>query len=83
MLKESQAECESEEMESEEEISPHAPSAVAVRIGKLKEATLAAVKKRERLTQPLFWSLFRSEVDSIKKRKERDRLIRQVFLGIE
>ncbi len=46
------------------------------RIDRLKDATKRAIQKRERLPQPLFWSLFLHEVESIKsqRRKKRDKL---------
>ena len=61
----------------------HEPSAVAKRISRLKNASLSAIGKRERLAQPLFWSLFQSEIEEIRKKKSEERLLRKILLGIE
>ena len=54
-------------------------SALASEVKRLHEASLRAMDKRARLPQPLFWSLFHSQVRSIKQRKDRDRLVRSIL----
>lgn len=56
------------------------PTAIARSVERLKKATFGAVAKREKLPQPLFWSLFCVEVAELRKRKERQRVLRQLFL---
>ncbi len=46
---------------------------LALRLSKLKKATLAAIRKRENLPHVLFWSLFHSEVSQIRERRQRER----------
>ncbi len=62
------------ELESERE-------KVSLRLGRLRDATISVVRRRERVPQPLFWSLFHAEVSEIKKRKEREREAREKLLG--
>lgn len=57
-------------------------SLLAERVRRLREATVRAATARERLPQPLFWSLFRSEIDAIKKRKAQKRAV-SAALGIK
>lgn len=54
---------------------------VAQKLERLRGATLGVLKRRERVPQPLFWSLFHAEVSEIKKRKERERRARSALLG--
>jgi hypothetical protein len=49
------------------------PSSLAVRVRRLQDVTVRAVAARERLPQPLFWSVFRAELNEIKLRKARER----------
>ena len=56
-------------------------SELAESVERLREATIGAAERRERLPQPLFWSLFRSEVERIKRRKAKVRAVSQA-LGI-
>ena len=42
-------------------------------LDRLKGATLNVIRARERLPQPLFWSLFHAEMLSIKKRRRKQR----------
>jgi hypothetical protein len=59
-------------------------SRVAERVERLRDATVKAAERRERLPQPLFWSLFRSEVEAIKKRKARARALSAALgIGVE
>ena len=48
-------------------------SILSNRLDRLKHATLNAIKRRERLPQPLFWSLFHAEVEDIKAKREKKR----------
>jgi hypothetical protein len=54
-------------------------SFVAKEINRLKIATIEASKERERLPQPLFWSLFHSALADVRAAKERDRLINDLL----
>lgn len=56
---------------------------VSTRLERLRENTLGVIKRRERVPQPLFWSLFHAELAEIKKRKERERKARLALLGTE
>lgn len=60
---------------------PPGRTALAERLDRLKQATFRTVTRRERLPQPLFWSLFHSEVREIKRKKDELRLARKAFLG--
>ena len=51
-------------------------SPVAEEIDDLKTTILRLAKDRERLPQPLFWSLFNSRLKDIKKHKELARLMK-------
>ena len=48
-------------------------------IENLKATTFRLAEERERLPQPLFWSLFNSKLKEIKKEKEVRRILREVF----
>ena len=61
---------------------PQPPSAVALKLKKLKSASFKAAQARERLPQPLFWSLFLTEVSELKKKKEEKRLLDRILLGV-
>jgi len=56
---------------------------IAARLETLKKATLAAAAKRERLPQPLFWSLFHSQIKEIRASKERLREASELLSGGE
>ena len=51
------------------------PSPIAARVRMLKDSALAAGEKHSRLPQTLFWSLFHSEVNEIKRKKARKKLL--------
>lgn len=51
------------------------PSYAAREIQRLKTATIEAAEKRERLPQPLFWSLFHSALNNVREQKERERAL--------
>jgi len=57
---------------------PPGPTDIAIRVQALKSAAVNAAAKRDRLPRTLFWSLFHTEIEVIKKRKERRRIL-QVF----
>jgi hypothetical protein len=61
------------------EVTSDKRSIVAQRVADLKNSTLQAVAKRERLPQQLFWSLFSSRLDEIKREKERTRRLTEFF----
>jgi hypothetical protein len=52
---------------------------IARRLDKIRSATIQAAEKRGRLPQPLFWSLFHSEIAQLKKEKELRRLLQEVL----
>ena len=56
---------------------------VSSRLERLRENTLGVIKRRERVPQPLFWSLFHAELAEIKKRKAQERKARLALLGTE
>lgn len=51
----------------------------AKEIANLHERILRLAHERERLPQPLFWSLFNSRINDIKKQKELSRLLDDVL----
>ena len=60
---------------SEDDLKPKEMSGVAKEIQRLKTATIRAAQNRERLPQPLFWSLFHSSLKEVREAKEQERLI--------
>ena len=54
-------------------------SQTAKEIADLQERILRLANNRERLPQPLFWSLFNSRISEIKKNKELARLLNDVL----
>ncbi len=66
-----------EEVTSEKSTSEK--STVAREIEDLQQTILRLAKDRERLPQPLFWSLFNSRLRDIKKNKELARLLRETL----
>lgn len=50
-------------------------SAVANEIAELKKKIQEISEERERLPQPLFWSLFHTRLAAIKRHKEVDRVL--------
>jgi TATA-binding protein-associated factor Taf7 len=54
-------------------------STVAREIENLQSTVLRYARERERLPQPLFWSLFNSRLRDIKKTKELERLLRETL----
>ena len=58
----------------------HEASELALRLMRLKQATMRVVGNRERLPQPLFWSLFHTEISEIRRRRLAERLARMAYL---
>lgn len=54
-------------------------SAVAREIESLQETVNRFTRERERLPQPLFWSLFNSRIREIKKTKELSRAVKEAL----
>lgn len=54
-------------------------SAVAVDIEKLQSTVKRLASERETLPQPLFWSLFHSRLEAIRKQKEISRVVRETL----
>lgn len=54
-------------------------SVVAAQLRKLKSTLFRIAEHRERIPQPLFWSLFHSQLHEIKEEKARVRLLRSIF----
>lgn len=59
------------------------PSELAQRINRLKKSVLDSVRERERLPQPLFWSLFNHEIQDIKRDRAIERQRRKILLGVD
>jgi hypothetical protein len=60
------------------------PTKVASRIRRLHSSSLRAFATRKRVPHTLFWSLFRSEIEDVRAKKEKARRERDLFLaGIE
>lgn len=63
----------------DEERQGREPSKVAQEIERLRSATVRAASDRERLPQPLFWSLFQNELKELKKKKEIRRALQEIL----
>ncbi len=60
------------------------PSKMASRIQRLRSSSLKAFETRKRVPHTLFWSLFRSEIEDLRSRKEKARRERELYLaGVE
>ena len=64
----------SEEKKAEIERSP-----IAEAVSRLKDASFDAAKRREKLPQPLFWSLFNIQISEIRRKKEIQRAFSDIF----
>ena len=73
----------SESSELEEVVVQNAKSELSKDLNTLKDASIRACNERERLPQPLFWSLFYNEIDEIKKKKHKNRLLRELLFEVE
>lgn len=62
--------------EQEQEMSDE-----AVALARLKTSVLQAAKDRDRLPQPLFWSLFHSELKKIKEKRCIKRALDELLSG--
>jgi hypothetical protein len=56
-------------------------SAVAVDIEKLQKTVLRLANEREVLPQPLFWSLFHTRLENIRKQKHIERTLKECLDG--
>jgi TATA-binding protein-associated factor Taf7 len=54
-------------------------SYLAQEISNLKSTVLKAASERERLPQPLFWSLFNSRLKEIRKAKQLERIVAETL----
>ncbi|MBX7137227.1 MAG: hypothetical protein K1X83_04515 [Oligoflexia bacterium] len=54
-------------------------SALAEELRDLKAKIFSAVAQRERMPQPLFWSLFNSRLHDIKRRKNLGRILEELL----
>ena len=62
------------------DVSPVAErSAIAREVEDLQKTVLRLARDRERLPQPLFWSLFNSRLKDIKKHKDLARLLKETL----
>lgn len=55
------------------------PSPVSQAVKDLSQRVRQAIGKRERLPQPLFWSLFNAEISDIRTKKAEQRLLDRLF----
>lgn len=58
-------------------------SAVAKEIVRLRSTASTLMAQRGKLPQPLFWSLFHSQIEEIKKKKRLERLLDSVLGGLK
>lgn len=65
--------------DTEEIESPTERSAIASEIEDLRSTITRLANERERLPQPLFWSLFHTRLSKIRKTKELNRLLAHLF----
>ncbi len=69
-------------VDSDEDVEVSEPaerSSVAREIDDLQKTILRLARDRERLPQPLFWSLFNSRLRDIKKSKSINRLLKETL----
>ena len=65
-------------------IEPAQPeNPIAAAVARLKESSLNALKRRGSVPQPLFWSLFNTELKEIKRKKAEARAFSSMFDPIE
>ena len=55
--------------------NPREPSALAADIQDLKRTVRRLAEDRERIPQPLFWSLFHTRLEAMRKQKELSRVV--------
>ena len=56
----------------DEQVAP-SRSQISEQVRRLQAATLRAIQRRERLPQRLFWSLFHSEIEEVRQKRQRRR----------
>ena len=54
-------------------------SSIATELERLKTSTIEAAAKRERLPQPLFWSLFHSVISEVREKKRAQRVVDELL----
>lgn len=69
----------SNQSEENEDLECPEPSALAQEIKRLNSSVMKTLQTRERLPQPLFWSLFNDQLKSIKETKEKQRRISELL----
>lgn len=70
-----------DEGEDFEPEAAHSPSELAQEIKELQSSITRAIEKRERLPQPMFWSLFNSRIKDMRKRRELLRTLNSLLGG--
>ena len=70
---------ETEDELTEQERQPREKSSIAAEIERLKKASFNAASERERVPQPLFWSLFNSQIRELKKEKKALRALEEIL----
>jgi hypothetical protein len=65
--------------DEENQSEPRERSAVAVDIEKLQTTVRRLASERETLPQPLFWSLFHTRLNAIRKQKEISRVVQDAL----
>ena len=58
-------------------------SELAHEVSSLKDSINKVVKERNRLPQPLFWSLFNSKIKELREQKERSRRLEELLSKLE
>ena len=59
--------------------TPKEPSSIASELKRIRDSTIEAAHKREFLPQPLFWSLFLTELGKVKAEREQIRAIEEAL----
>ncbi|MEY4701671.1 MAG: hypothetical protein RL326_1858 [Pseudomonadota bacterium] len=67
-----------DEDDTERDLAPER-SAIAREVEDLQKTVLRLARDRERLPQPLFWSLFNTRLRDIKKHKDLARLLKETL----
>ncbi|MCO6431354.1 MAG: hypothetical protein J5J00_10875 [Deltaproteobacteria bacterium] len=63
----------------DEETGAKGPTNTAREIQRIKKAVITAADKRQRLPQPLFWSLFHNALKDVRRSKERERALAELL----
>jgi hypothetical protein len=72
-----------DETEETDILTEELKTPLARRLQKLKNSSVNAAVKRENLPHQLFWSLFHGEIKEIRRAKQKQRVVRNIFLGIK